>query len=91
MENKENNFGKNLKEIREISLQINKPFEEPSTTLYFDYDEKKIKYEGWYENGKYEGRGILYDYPENIIYNGYFKNNEYDGYGNEYKYKKIII
>jgi len=90
MENEENNFDKNLKEIREMSLKINEPLEEPSTILYFDHENKKIKYEGGYENGKYEGRGILYDYYEVIIYNGYFKNNKYDGFGNEYKYKKLV-
>ena len=90
MENEENNFDKNLKEIREMSLKLKEPLKEHITFLYFEYDKKKIKYEGGYENGKYEGRGRLYDYYEGIIYNGYFKNNEYDGFGNEYKYKRLV-
>ena len=90
MENEDNNFDKNMKEIRKMSLKINEPLEEPITILYFNYDKKKIKYGGGYENGKYEGRGLLYNYYEGIIYNGYFKNNEYDGFRNEYKYKKLL-
>ena len=56
--NEENNFDKNLKEIREMSLKINEPLEEPSTILYFDHENKKIKYEGGYENGKYEKSSV---------------------------------
>ena len=90
MENKENNFDKNLKEIREMSLKLKEPLEEPITILYTGYEKKKIKYKGGYENGKYEGRGIIYDdYYEDIIYKGYFKNNKYNGFGNKYKYKKL--
>ena len=92
MENEENNFDKNLKEIRETSLKLKEPLEEHITILYFDYDKKKIKYEGGNENDKYKGIGILYnnDDYEDIKYKGYFKNNEYDGFGNEYKYKKLL-
>ena len=89
MENKENNFDKNLKEIREMSLKLKEPLEEPITILYYNKEKNQIKYKGGYIDKKYEGRGILYDMSGNVKYNGYFSNNEYDGFGNLFNYNKL--
>ena len=39
-----------------------------------------IVYEGNFEDGKYNGKGIIIDW-NNIIYDGFFKNNKIDGTG----------
>ena len=41
----------------------------------------KVKYEGDFVYGKYEGYGELYNKDETIKYKGVFKNNKYDGNG----------
>ena len=46
-----------------------------NTIINFMVKEKtKKKYEGEIKDGKYNGRGILYDFSGKIEYNGYFKD-----------------
>ena len=58
-------------------------------TVYYK-ENGKIKYEGDFVNGKYEGYGELYDKNGNIKYKGFFKNNKFEGngklYGNNFDY-----
>ena len=58
-------------------------------TVYYKKNEK-IKYEGDFVNGKYEGFGELYNENGKIIYKGYFKNNKYEGNGKLYDYFDYI-
>jgi len=46
MENEEDNYDKNLKEIREMSLKLQEPLEEPITILYREDYKTKLKYKG---------------------------------------------
>ena len=39
----------------------------------YEYMNNNIKYRGFFKNGLYEGKGILYDGKDNIIYKGIFK------------------
>lgn len=56
------------------------------STIYSKRGNKKIKkYTGNLINGKYHGRGILYDEDSGKIkYDGYFKEGFYNGFGKEY-------
>ena len=66
----------------ELDIPLN--FEEKNEYNY-EYDSRK--YKGNKKNNKYEGRGILYGYYDNIIFNGYFKDGEYEFgrlYNNKY-------
>ena len=84
----EDNESDNLEDIIEQFKELNKKLEEPlnSEILYHDQEKTKRKYEGEIKDGKYDGRGILYDFSGKIEYNGYFKDNKYDGYGREYNF-----
>ena len=48
------------------------------------YNFNRIKYEGFFKNNEYTGKGILYNYYGIKKYEGYFKNGKYDGIGIEY-------
>ena len=88
-ENKiEDNESDNFENIIEEFKELNKKLEEPlnSETIYHDQEKTKKKYEGEIKDGKYNGRGILYDFSGKIEYNGYFKDNKYEGYGREYNF-----
>ena len=88
-ENKDNDFDKNLKEIKDLSTRLKKPLEKQITILYYDDEKKKIKYKGEYKNDKYEGRGILYNTEGKIEFNGYFSKGNYDGFGNLFSNNKL--
>ena len=78
-ENKiEDNEWDNLEDIIEQFKELNKKLEEAlnSEILYHDQEKTKRKYEGEIKDGKYDGRGILYDFSGKIEYNGYFKDNK---------------
>ena len=49
-------------------------------TVYYK-DNGKVKYEGDFVCGKYEGFGELYDKKGAIKYKGFFKINKYEGNG----------
>jgi hypothetical protein len=83
-------FEKNLKEIKELSTKLKEPLGEHISILYHDHEKKKILYKGEVLDGKYEGRGILYDKEGYIIYDGYFQNNKYNGFGNMYQRNKLV-
>ena len=57
------------------------------------YNHTNFIYKGEFKNGKYDGKGILYDFKDEDnykIYEGEFKNGKYDGKGIYYM-KNIII
>ena len=84
----EEEFKRYIEELNKISKTENsniqdsddRNFEGFKRIYYFD---NKIKYEGFFKNGEYNGKGILYDYNGFKIYEGYFKNGKYDGMGTE--------
>ena len=83
-------FEKNLKEIKELGTKLKEPLGENISFFYHDHEKKKILYKGEVLDGKYEGRGILYDKEGYIIYDGYFQNNKYNGFGNMYQRNKLV-
>ena len=65
---------------------VNDKYEERG--ILYD-DSGKIKYNGYFKEGEYDGFGQLYNNDE-LIYEGFFINNNYNGKGNLYKNGKII-
>ena len=65
---------------------VNDKYEERG--ILYD-DSGKIKYNGYFKEGEYDGFGQLYNNDE-LIYQGFFINNNYNGKGNLYKNGKII-
>ena len=55
--------------------------------MYNEYNDKKLKYKGYFKEGKFDGFGQLYDDNGNLIYEGFFKKNEFNGRGTFYKNK----
>lgn len=83
-ENESDNFENIIEEFKELNKKLEEPFN--SETLYHDQGKTKKKYTGEIKDGKYEGRGILYDYSGKIEYDGYFKDNKYEGFGREHNF-----
>ena len=71
------NFKLDEKEFNDLNNKLDEDFIF-ETILYEDENKNKIKFKGTLKNGKYEGRGILYEYATK---NGYFKNGKMDGFG----------
>ena len=81
-------FKGNEEEFKILNNNLEKPFD--FGLIYTDISKTKIKYKGKLADGKYEGRGILYD---DYIYDGYFIQGIKQGYFRVYKNnsEKILI
>ena len=54
------------------------------------YENKSIKYDGYCENGKYNGFGKFYEKNGDLLYEGFFKDFKYNGKGILYKNNKKV-
>ena len=78
-------YNGNDKDFYQLINILNQPLNFP--TIYSDTNPNNKKYTGKIINGKYNGRGILYDeHNGKIIYDGFFKEGKYDGFGKKYDY-----
>ena len=73
-------FKGNEEEFKILNDNLEKPFD--FELIYTDINKTKLKYKGKLADGKYEGRGILYD---DYIYDGYFIEGKKQGYFRVYK------
>jgi len=79
------NYNKDLKQPLKSKKGLN------ILTIYSNKNPKNKIYTGNLINGKYHGRGILYNDSGKIIYNGYFNQGNYEGYGKEYDSNNCLI
>ena len=83
MSKKENqDFDKNLREIKELSKKLEEPLEGSK-----DKEKNEIQYKGGYIDNKYNGFGIKYNYYKKLEYEGFFT----DGKKMEKDYYIIIM
>ena len=54
------------------------------------YENKSIKYDGYCENGKYNGFGKFYEKNGDLLYEGFFKDFKYNGKGILYNNNKKV-
>lgn len=58
---------------------------------FYDENLTLVKYEGWFKDNFYHGKGTFYDRSGLKVYKGYFKNGTFDGEGKKYNIKESLL
>ena len=89
--NENQDFDKNLREIKELSKKLEESLEGSYTTIYKNKEKNEIQYKGGCIDNKYNGFGIKYNYYQKLEYEGFFTDGKKNGKGLLYYYNNNKI